>query len=52
MSAVKKRLSLFLKGNHFTGVLEEDFSVALKGFVPNNSCYNEWALHLSHGGLS
>ena len=45
MSAVKKRLSLCLKGNRFTGVSEEGFSVTLKGFVPNIARYNEWALN-------
>ena len=46
MSAVKKRLSLCLKGNRFTEVSEEGFSVALKGFVPNTAHYNEWVLNL------
>ena len=45
MSAVKKRLSLCLKGNCITGVLEEGFSVVLKGFVPNTAGYNKWALN-------
>ena len=43
MSAVKKRLSLCLKGNHFTGVSEEGFSVELN--FPNAARYNEWALN-------
>ena len=45
VSAVKKSLSLFLKGNHFTGVSEEGFSVVLKGFVPNTVRYNDWELN-------
>ena len=45
VSAVQKRLSLCLNGNRFTGVLEESFSVALKGFVPNTTRYNEWVLN-------
>ena len=45
VSAVKKRLSLCLKGNRVTGVSEEGFSVVLNGFVPNTSRYNEWALN-------
>ena len=45
MSAVKKRLSLCLKGNRVTVVSEKGFSVALKGFVPNTARYNEWALN-------
>ena len=38
--AVKKRLSLCLNGNRFTGVSEEGFLVELKGFVPNTAHYN------------
>ena len=45
VSAVKKRLSLCLKGNRFTGVSEEGFSVALKGFVSNTTRYNESVLN-------
>ena len=45
VSAVKKRLSLCLKSNRFTGVSEEGFSVVLKGFVPNTARYNKWALN-------
>ena len=41
VSAVNKKLSFCLKGNRFTGVSEESFSVALKGFVPNTARYNE-----------
>ena len=45
VSTVKKRLSLCLKGNRSIGVLEEGFSVVLKGFVPNTARYNEWVLN-------
>ena len=46
MLVVRKRIALCLKGNHFTEVSEEGFSVALKSFVPSNTAgYNEWALN-------
>ena len=34
-----------MKGNRFTGVLKEGFSLALKGFVSNTARYNERVLN-------
>ena len=45
MCLLRKELSVCLKGNHFTRVLEEGFSVAQKSFASSNTArYNEWAL--------
>ena len=41
MSAVKKRLSLFVKG-----MSEEGFSVALKCFISYSARYTEWVFNL------
>ena len=42
----EKRLSLSQKGNRFTRVSDEGFSVAQKCFVSNNTAHcNQWALN-------
>ena len=45
-SALRKRVSLCLMGDHFTRVSKESLSVVLKGFVPSDTAHcNKRALN-------